>query len=170
MKKRVSFDFASSQEFTSASTAVNADHGVIPAVFGILERHGITVDRCLDYGCGKYPLPCVVGLDPWNLSKEENDHALKLGEAGFFQMCVCSNVLNTIREDAVIIEALENIKALSPVAYITIHDGDRSGVGRQTGKDQYQRNQKLSDYLPLCEEVFGPGHVLKKWGMIMCAR
>ena len=49
--------------------------------------------------------------------------------------------------------------------YITVYEGDRSGVGRQTGKDQWQNNRPLRDYLDEVLAVF-PNATLYK-GMIV---
>ena len=38
--------------------------------------------------------------------------------------------------------------------YIGVYEGDKSGIGKQTGKDSYQRNEKLESYLPTIQKVF----------------
>jgi len=38
------------------------------------------------------------------------------------------------------------IERTDGTAYITVYEGNRTGVGRQTGKDQYQRNEPLVFY------------------------
>ena len=64
---------------------------------------------------------------------------------------VCSNVLNVIDADGEVSRIcyqLEKItEATGGTAYITVYEGDRSCVGRQTGRDQYQRNEPLREYL-----------------------
>jgi len=64
---------------------------------------------------------------------------------------ICSNVLNVIDdEDTLRFTGI----ILSHIAwntggkmFVTVYEGDRSGIGRQTGPDQYQRNAPLREYL-----------------------
>ena len=38
--------------------------------------------------------------------------------------------------------------------FVGVYEGDKSGKGKQTGKDAYQRNEKLDAYLPTVQSVF----------------
>ena len=73
---------------------------------------------------------------------------------------ICSNVICVIDDDItvqnIINQAIRtsqgqfrsfNENAPLPTYFFKIYEGDRSGIGKQTGKDQYQRNMKVKDYL-----------------------
>ena len=64
---------------------------------------------------------------------------------------VCSNVLNVIDSEYEIETIAQNIMnivtATNGFGFITVYEGDKSGIGKQTGKDQYQRNEPLKNYL-----------------------
>ena len=66
------------------------------------------------------------------------------------------NVLNVIKEqghrDALIRQAAKNAGSDKP-AYFQIHDGDRTGVGKET-VNGWQNNRKLPDYIPEIEKHF----------------
>lgn len=138
------------QKFTSASTSINKTK--LPAIYGKKNINWAT--DVLDYGCGRYTehLSQAVaerggiwhGYDAYNYRDE---HSL----SHTYETIVCSNVLNVIAEIDVIRRIINDImEHLSPngKAYFTIYEGNRSGIGKQTGTDSYQRNEKLRDYLP----------------------
>lgn len=152
------------QTYTSSATSVNKTK--LPAVYR--RASGLFTARSpfvMDYGCGKYTDhiseflkgygKVLYPYDPYNQSKAVNEHTLQfLNWAGAMQYevdVVCSNVLNVINSDdevekiALIINAI--VQITGGKAFITVYEGDRSGIGRRTGKDQYQRNEKLRSYL-----------------------
>lgn len=147
------------QTYTSAGTSINS--GRLPAVYRRIPvlKNGIL----FDLGCGKYTdhirsaMPGIEYLpyDPYNQPKDVNRHSVwRLGRAMRKHepvTVVCSNVLNVIDDDATLTNIAEfiqrTVQATGGTAYITVYDGDRSGIGRQTGPDQYQRNAPLRDYL-----------------------
>ena len=51
--------------------------------------------------------------------------------------------------------------------YITVYDGDKSGIGRMTKKDCWQENRKYKDYIPECMKA-GFTSVTPKYGMLIC--
>lgn len=162
------------QTFTSAETSINKNR--LPAVYNKVSfSFG---DVVLDYGCGKYTdhiknsLPDGVRylpIDPYNKTEEENKNSAGwLYMLTLFNRCpvtvICSNVLNVI-DDVETIKAIANkltdiVKRTSGRLFVTVYEGDKSGNGKQTKKDCYQRNEKLSDYLR-----FFPGAIIKN-GMI----
>lgn len=148
------------QTFTSSATSINRSK--LPAVYG---KATLSAPLVLDYGCGKYTDHIgdhVNGLgrtylpyDPFNQPKAVNIHSMELvrraidhGEA---VDVICSNVLNVIDSEAEISRICHDIEEITTArggtGYVTVYEGDRSGIGRQTGKDQYQRNAPLRDYL-----------------------
>ena len=151
-----------SQNFTSARTSMNVRH--LPRVYGLIPtpaRHSIL----FDYGAGRYTdhiraaLPNVVycPFDPYNQPDDVNATSLTfLFNAMHIRYpvtVVCSNVLNVIDDDDEIRKIATRIVVAvvrsGGTGYVTVYAGDRSGIGRQTGPDQYQRNQPLEAYLPL---------------------
>lgn len=148
------------QSFTSAATSVNA--AKLPKVYRkipVPARNSLV----FDYGCGRYTdhireaLPDVIycPFDPFNQAEEINFRSVYYLRAAMRAhvpvTVVCSNVLNVIDSDDAINDIaftiMQAVYHTGGTAYITVYAGDRSGVGRQTGPDQYQRNEPLQDYL-----------------------
>lgn len=147
------------QKYTSKATSINRDK--LPAVYGKVSFRGSFV---LDYGCGKYTAHISKHLagravylpyDPYNQPAEVNNMTrlfLKTAkETGLGVDVVCSNVLNVIDDTATVQKIAEEIEdivtATAGTGYVTVYEGNRSGKGKQTGPDQYQRNEPLREYL-----------------------
>lgn len=147
------------QEFTSASTSINT----VNKVYTKCEfKRG---SKVLDWGGGEYDTNkqymakkgVDVGVfDPFNRS---NEHNMKILERYMLpNYIVCSNVLNVIKEESIVIDVLKKLRLYSrpgTTIYIAIYEGDRSGVGRQSKKDSWQRNEKAGAYKGIIETVFG---------------
>lgn len=159
------------QTYTSAAMSINS--AKLPAVFSKLPEKPIAL---LDYGCGKYtdhirvalPGTAYIPYDKYNqpdaVNRRAEIYVRSFQAAGVAVDVVCSNVLNVIAEDAVIESIAADIRGIiagGGTAYITVYEGNRSGAGRQTGPDQWQRNEKLSAYLR-----FFPGAEIRR-GMII---
>jgi len=141
---------------TSAKTSINKNK--IPAIFKKI--HWMPYNINLDYGGGKYNTASdylfdhyrILNfiLDPYNRSMEEN-----LNNNNYIQMfggtdtATCANVLNVIQSEftrkAVILN-IYNLLKHNGEAYFSVYEGDKSSIGRQTGKDQWQENKRLSFY------------------------
>ena len=154
------------QEFSSAKTSLNqvsAGHKKIKWVKGStnLDWGGGKSDMGTKYLKDEHDVTNHV-YDPFNRSAAHNAKALKSSP----DTITNHNVLNVIKEDAVIIDMLKEWKKVTSAKtiYITIYQGDGKGVGKPTNKG-YQRNQKLAEYLPLVKKVF-PG-ASKKGSMIV---
>lgn len=146
------------QTFTSSATSINSTK--LPAVF---RKAALSAPVVFDYGCGKYtdhirsaiPDKDYLPFDPFNQSDDVNRNSygslLHYISTGNRVDVVCSNVLNVIDDDKVIEQIAGVISWIvsrsGGTAYITVYEGDRTGNGRQTGSDQYQRNAPLRDYL-----------------------
>ena len=140
------------QRITSAATSINSKR--VPRLFGLVKdwRPGT---HNLDYGGGRYDTATTYlaarGVtnhiyDPYNRSEEENSAALDYYD---YDTCTISNVLNVIQGHKARVQALT--KALLRVkdggkVYITVYEGDKSRIGRETKKDCWQENQPLSTY------------------------
>lgn len=132
------------QKYTSKNTSINSKR--VPALFNKFCFKGKSV---LDYGCGKYPEiireyveSCsgeYFGYDPYNLGNE-------IPKNQMFDVVIISNVLNVIQEDEVIENIIHEAMRIANTAIIAIYEGDKSGIGRATKKDCYQRNQSKNWY------------------------
>ena len=158
------------QNHTSASTSINSTK--VPAVFRKADFCKGTVN--LDLGGGKYDTATeylktkgVENLiyDPYNRSDEHNVKVLGRLALRKADTCTLSNVLNVIDTGAGILRALDlaeySLKK-GGICYITVYEGDRSGIGRETKKDCWQNNMKLGDYYEYVYAVFGNAHILGK--------
>ena len=150
------------QNFTSSATSINRSK--LPSVYRKATLSPST-PFVVDYGCGKYvdhikaflkeQGKVLYPFDPYNQPDATNKHTLDFIQWAIDRRIevdlVCSNVLNVI-DDPETIRKIANyiqdvVKATDGTAYITVYEGDRSGIGRQTGRDQYQRNEPLRSYL-----------------------
>lgn len=147
------------QNYTSAATSINKDK--LPAVYNRFDFSAARI--ILDYGCGRFTDHIRAALypsfyfpyDPYNQPQGRNlasTRAVSAAiQAGQPVTVVCSNVLNVIDSDAEIKSILANICSIVRRShgrgYITVYEGDKSGQGRQTGPDQWQRNQRTRDYM-----------------------
>lgn len=104
------------------------------------------------------------GYDAYNQTEEVNELELDAfrEESDFFnQMVICSNVLNVIDSEETIAWIAARFMTWADngaAIMVTVYEGDRSGIGRETKADCYQRNEKISDYL----KYFGADFMVKK--------
>lgn len=150
------------QAFTSARTSVNRSK--LPAVYS---KASFPSSIVFDYGCGKYTdhirshvnalHKVYLPYDPYNQSVDRNKASVAIVLNAMYAPIpmpvdvVCSNVLNVIDSDGEVSRIChyieEIVTATGGTAFVTVYEGDRSCVGRQTGRDSFQRNAPLSDYL-----------------------
>jgi hypothetical protein len=160
-----------SQKLTSKATSINK--GKLPRHFGIVAKQfgwekGTTH---LDIGGGRFDNAIehlegqgITGhvYDPYNRTEEHNANAISMTKGA--HTASLFNVLNVIQEPenqiAAIRVAHEQLRPDGRV-FIGVYEGDRSGVGKQTGKDQFQHNQPLESYLPMVQQVFPNASVHK---------
>lgn len=145
---------------SSASTSINATK--VPAIFGKVKWEPGT--KNLDYGGGKYDTATTylasrgvenLIYDPYNRSVGWNNRVL--APQTRYDTCTISNVLNVIQDKderrKALKKAMKHVKR-SGTVYITIYEGDKSGVGRETKKDCWQNNQPLQFYAAEIREMF----------------
>lgn len=147
------------QTYTSKATSINA--GKLPAVYNKV-RFGSRI--ILDYGCGRYTdhirkhlagEHVYLPYDPFNQPEDVNNESMFAVQDAIKSHTpvdvVLSNVLNVINDDWIILGIAHEIEFITEetggTGYITVYEGNRSGIGKQTGKDQYQRNEPLRSYL-----------------------
>ena len=148
------------QNVTSANTSINKNK--LPAVYKRIKLE--SGDRLLDCGCGKYIEhihsycnkygAIYYPYDPYNMPTESNNLTLKTLLDTSATIGVMSNVINVIDSDESIEDAINNaISLIDGKLYITVYEGDKSGVGKYTKNDCFQRNMKLKDYIPMLENM-----------------
>lgn len=166
------------QQYSSKTTSINK----IAKIYKIATKYGYIVknDYILDYGCGKYLQHAqnyaidngflVIGYDPYNQHEHVNTMNMEHTTMQHVTGIVCNNVLNVLT-DSDMEPVLEHLQDLSTDYALTImfsvYEGDRTGNGRATGKDQYQRNDKLAEYVRIISLYFT--HVSVKHGIIKAA-
>lgn len=135
--------------YTSKNTSVNSTR---PAA--IYSYVGFDMDgkHVLDYGCGRYTEVCKkaaysyyaatwTGYDPY-----WKPQSLKYR---VFDIVLCANVLNVIREKRELDACIESCLRMVDVggkAVFQIYEGDRTGEGRETKPDCWQRNERTQAY------------------------
>lgn len=153
------------QKYTSANTSINSSK--LPKIYSLvreLQNENITA---IDYGCGKFfdkyvsAVKCDIhGYDKYNRPDET---VLKRR----YDVAICSNVLNVIAESEVRNNVARQLKDLVDVTYITVYEGNGSGIGKESKEDCYQLNRKAKDYVPELKTVFNTVEI--KNGVIKCA-
>lgn len=150
------------QKYTSMNTSINKTK--VPAVFRKVDWEKFRGKTVLDYGCGRYTEHIekyleqygvrYVGYDPYWRPERRNIR---------YDVVVCSNVLNVIDDDNTVYQVHGCVRWYNEPYFITVYEGDGSGIGRQTGKDQYQRNEKAGKYLWSDECVSHGVITAKEW-------
>jgi len=152
------------QEATSKNTSLNQ----LPAIATLVDKHfgwkeGSTN---LDAGCGKYEkfteFMRRVGIknmryDPYNRNSEYNKSTTSKLRESPADTATISNVLNVISDHQKRAELLvfvkNNVKKGGHI-YITVYEGDQSGVGKISKDDCWQANLKTVAYVDLVVAIF----------------
>ena len=151
------------QKISSANTSINVINTIYKHIVGKYPL-GTSI---LDIGCGRYESNreyandngfAWFGIDPYNRTKEYNEASLKT----LYNWCkapniiMLNNVLNVIAELDVVEDVLYQVynhAESNTDIYITIYEGDKSGIGKVTTKE-YQRNEKLIKYIEYVNKLF----------------
>lgn len=163
------------QDITSSGTSINKIAKFCRVAFntGIIK----VGSRVYDYGAGKYIQKAkdyakkkgfdVVAYDPYNLPQEYND--ISFAQLRMVDMICCNNVLNVLTDNALhaLCSNLHSIAYMNKLSiYITVYEGNCTGIGKISKKDCYQRHMKVADYIPFLEKYFPM--VTCKSGIIKC--
>lgn len=153
------------QKYTSANTSINSRR--LPRLFSLARDRFRPGTLNLDVGGGKFDnvTDFLAGLDvinlvydPYNRPQEHNEAVLAMiGHAGA-DTVTCANVLNVIDDDGALDALLADCARWTGqdgIALFYVYEGDRSGTGRPTKADCYQRNEPLSAYVPRIARHFG---------------
>lgn len=140
------------QKFLSAETSINATK--LPKAYTAIDKlNSIRTENImiLDYGCGRYTdhLRKHFNTCDWygyDLTWNNDEKLLNQN----YHLAICSNVLNVIAEDEIIDSIILNLVSVARKTVISIYEGNGSGIGKETKKGCYQRNEKLDKYYGRC--------------------
>lgn len=144
----------------------------------------------LDFGCGKGKSKsfcekeftnCTVCLyDPYH-KFYEIEKFVNADKTAYKNIVItCNNVLNVLTDNT-LLEVLAQIKKIAELTHTNkiifkIYEGDKSGKGKITKNDCYQRNEKTENYVQMITEQFNSFNnnfnfsVQKKGLFIICTR
>lgn len=176
------------QEFTSKNTSINS--AKLPSIYhnryftryvqSIIDNKGTCC--IVDYGCGKYTdhiamdvytkYHCLAEIkfyDKYNQPASVNKNtSLYMTVA---DVTVVSNVLNVIKEEEVIRDILKDLSINTTrshgFVYFSIYEGNKSGIGKKTKEDCWQRNEPAENYIPLLKEYFN--YVVRHGNILICS-
>lgn len=137
----------------------------------------------IDYGCGRSPETTkkyicdnvkdfdiqgkYIPYDPnWNFTIS-ND-MIEVIELWGVEVIYCCNVLNVIKDKSniyAIINIIISFMSSKSKAYFQIYEGNKSGIGRQTKPDCYQRNEKTTEYINVIKEVINDKYRKEEFGI-----
>jgi len=163
------WDYPKNQEFTAADTSINQTKP--PATFGSLADRKVVefVEGGInaDIGGGKFDNGSELlaekfnvtnyVYDPFNRNPDHNALAVDAIRDGKADTATVNNVLNVVQEPSArdqVIKQAANAIGPDGTAYFLIFEGDKTGVGKETGGNKYQNNQKAEFYKPELEAVF----------------
>ncbi len=162
------------QRHSSKNTSINTTR--LPAVYNKVDwsRYTNPVDNyCIvDIGCGcietqklirnKLKSCNIRNFYPWDpyhkciVSPVITEHYISNPRLN--KVVICSNVLNVIDDDTALMSTIQDLCNMIVIrlpdgnyrmnpCYVTVYEGNKSGIGRETKKDCWQRNECLSLYL-----------------------
>ncbi len=110
-----------------------------------------------------------IRFDPYNLPECVNR---KIADyIGFCETSTIANVLNVIQEEEEQIKVLQRSFDMLyefGTCYISVYEGDKSGVGKVSKNDCWQNNKKTADYVETVKKVFP--YVKVKYGIIIASK
>jgi hypothetical protein len=139
----------------SKNTSINNTR--LPRLYGYINRMvGLEGKTVLDLGCGNpvtqqlirdsFPNTKFILIDKFWQGTNLVHRAWKAAYSHKVDLVVISNVLNVIDSDSDLVELISSAVLMNTDIYITIYEGDKSGIGKETTRG-YQRNQKISYYM-----------------------
>lgn len=140
------------QKYSSANTSVNI--AKMPRIYGRIDPIFWKNKRVFDYGCGNAKTQHLLNyyitskLGHWcgyDLTYAPTTYS-KITEA---DIIICANTLCVIHEDEIVQSIINNIVKTNVPFVIQIYEGDKTGIGRATSADSWQRNTKTKEFLTL---------------------
>ena len=157
------------QKYRSAKTSINSNK--VPAVYNLRKKQ-LKDKSVIDIGGGKYDTAKEWGkengtdvniYDPYNRTEEENEMVLNRKR---YDVSIISNVLNVIFESEIRRELVLLAVEKSPVVYITVYEGNGSGIGEQSQDDCWQENRKTKEYVEEIQSYVPDMNVTRKGKVI----
>ncbi len=153
------------QSASSKNTSINSQK--LPAIYRMVSDHIEKGTKVVDIGAGKFDNVkqyiselggVYIPSDPYNRTHSENLFADIVLDRGFADIAVCSNVLNVIDDDEELNRLTSRLCELVfcqrlTTLFFNIYEGNKTGVGKITRKDQYQRNQRTAHYVDLIKTI-----------------
>jgi hypothetical protein len=162
------------QKHSSKNTSINTKR--LPAVYNKVDwsRYANEVDDyyIVDIGCGRmetqslirahlasYKVPHFIPYDPYHCNPVTIEAAKNIiADHSLNKVVVCSNVLNVLDTqdalwtvikglcDAIVVKLQNGTYRINP-CYITVYEGNKTGIGKETKPDCWQRNERIRVYL-----------------------
>lgn len=153
------------QKFTSKGTSINSSKS--PVIYSLKKAvESMTGKRVIDIGGGKFDTAIetakkygalVFIYDPYNRTEEHNTSVLN----GAYDVAVLSNVLNVINSSSARADVIKLAAQKSSQILITVYEGNKSGVGKQTSADSWQENRCTADYVNEIKSVLPEWNVVR---------
>ena len=147
-------------EYSSANTSLRQ----VPRLHRILVEKNLFNSINFDNGAGKF-LDATeflaengvlnVRYDKYNLPDDINNNAKQY--SGMCYTSTVANVLNVIDSETAQLRVLKNSYDMLRTGgsiFISVYEGNKSGIGKNTKKDCWQNNKRLVDYLDTVKKVF----------------
>jgi hypothetical protein len=158
------------QKHSSKNTSINTTR--VPAVYNKIYWGSYDNYHIFDIGCGQLKTQRMIkgflndhgvkNFYPWDPNHKCLSNKIEtitaMNNMDTQKVIICSNVLNVIDNDKSlnnliaficdmsVIQEPSGIYRMNPV-YVTVYEGDKSGIGRETKRDCWQRNEQLIFYL-----------------------
>ena len=145
------------QHYSSKGTSINSTKA--PRIVALMKRYNLidSNSTVFDYGAGRFPMTTQAALDvaqyfpfdPYNLPQDVNQASVDAVFENGADVVMCSNVLNVIDDDDAVEEVIDRCLAKVKTgghAIFTVYEGNKSGIGRKSKEDCWQRNETLSTY------------------------
>jgi len=149
------------QEYSSKYTSINSKK--IPAIYNKINWDALKTNlnktklSLLDYGAGRFTDHiknfCEErGIEYYWYDPNTTPVCNYLPDT-VFDVVVCSNVLNVIKEDKIVAEIHKDIVCMNKPYFFSIYEGNRSGISKRTKPDCWQRNEKIEKYAQQDEKI-----------------
>lgn len=151
------------QTYTSKTTSVNTTK--LPLVYNKINWEALkSVNPCVrvfDIGCGRetshieqFLLSMGISYyryDPYWVGNTLKDVVKAIKEykfvTGGIVVLICSNVLNVITPWKEVMKLKKWIEEVADIYFITIYEGNRTGIGKQSKEDCWQHNKPTINYV-----------------------
>lgn len=140
------------QKYSSKNTSIYLGTDKLPYPFHQIDWGKFRNTIVFDYGCGRQEtqqkikkyldsyLIQYIGYDAyWQSNPIER---IAVGE-----IITCINCINTIKEDSIVQSIITFITNQGVPFIFKVYEGNKTGIGKKSKEDCYQRNTKTQDYI-----------------------